>query len=106
MATLIAQDVIMTTDQGYENSERTDLVEVLTTHRSFLRQTVQGLSDEQATSSVSRSTAPRPWGDGKIVASERDRALDCRQTRVWFEHVPIVPPLERGRRMRRGALAD
>lgn len=29
-------------------SERTDLLETLATHRSFLRYTVQGLSDEQA----------------------------------------------------------
>lgn len=30
--------------------ERADLLEALTTHRNFLRYTVQGLSDEQATS--------------------------------------------------------
>jgi Protein of unknown function (DUF664) len=48
MATLLAQDVIMTTEPNHENSERTDLIETLTTHRSFLCQTVRGLSDEQA----------------------------------------------------------
>jgi uncharacterized damage-inducible protein DinB len=48
MATLLGQDVIMTTDPSHENSERTDLVETLTTHRSFLCQTVRGLSDEEA----------------------------------------------------------
>jgi uncharacterized damage-inducible protein DinB len=48
MATLMPQDVIMTTEPNHENCERTDLVEALTTHRGFLCQTVQGLSDEQA----------------------------------------------------------
>jgi hypothetical protein len=38
----------MTTDQEMDSQERADLLETLTTHRSFLRQTVQGLTDEQA----------------------------------------------------------
>lgn len=38
----------MTTDPKLKSSERTDLVETLTKHRSFLMQTVVGLSDEQA----------------------------------------------------------
>jgi uncharacterized damage-inducible protein DinB len=48
MTSLIAQAVIMTTEPNHENRERADLVETLTTHRSFLCQTVRGLSDEQA----------------------------------------------------------
>jgi uncharacterized damage-inducible protein DinB len=38
----------MTTDPNAENRERADLVETLAKHRSFLRQTCQGLTDEQA----------------------------------------------------------
>lgn len=38
----------MTTDTNLKSSERADLVETLTKHRSFLIQTVAGLSDEQA----------------------------------------------------------
>jgi hypothetical protein len=38
----------MTTDLNIENNERADLLETLDTHRSFLRQTVQGLTDAQA----------------------------------------------------------
>jgi hypothetical protein len=38
----------MTTDLNIENNERADLLETLATHRSFLRQTVQGLTDDQA----------------------------------------------------------
>jgi len=48
MTSFGVQDVNMTTDTKQKSSERTDLVEALTTHRSFLCQTVQGLSDEQA----------------------------------------------------------
>jgi uncharacterized damage-inducible protein DinB len=42
------QDVNMPTDTKVMSSERADLVETLTKHRSFLRQTIAGLSDEQA----------------------------------------------------------
>ena len=38
----------MTTEQEMDSQERADLLETLTTHRSFLRQTVHGLTDEQA----------------------------------------------------------
>jgi uncharacterized damage-inducible protein DinB len=38
----------MTTDRDDESLERADLIEALDIHRSFLRQTVQGLTDEQA----------------------------------------------------------
>ena len=38
----------MTTERDVSSRERADLVEVLAKHRSFLRQTVQGLTDEQA----------------------------------------------------------
>lgn len=38
----------MTTEPSPENRERADLLESLARHRGFLRQTVQGLSDEQA----------------------------------------------------------
>ena len=48
MASFEAQYVTMTTDTKQKTSERTDLIETLTKHRSFLRQTVTGLSDEQA----------------------------------------------------------
>src|SRR5579859_3075337 len=38
----------MTTEQEMDSQERADLLATLTTHRAFLCQTVQGLSDEQA----------------------------------------------------------
>ena len=38
----------MTTEQSHANRERADLIETLRTHRAFLRQTVEGLTDEQA----------------------------------------------------------
>jgi hypothetical protein len=38
----------MTTDRDVETGERADLVETLDKHRGFLRQTVRGLTDEQA----------------------------------------------------------
>jgi hypothetical protein len=41
-------DHTMSTARQDDNRERTDLVESLTTQRSFLRHTVNGLSDEQA----------------------------------------------------------
>jgi hypothetical protein len=47
MAGLVGHHVLMTTDRSDER-ERADLIETLAKHRSFLRQTVQGLSDEQA----------------------------------------------------------
>ena len=37
-----------TTQPDCENGERADLIDTLTKHRSFLRQTVQGLTDSQA----------------------------------------------------------
>jgi hypothetical protein len=45
---LVRDDVTMTTERDVSSRERADLVEVLAKHRSFLRQTVQGLTDEQA----------------------------------------------------------
>jgi hypothetical protein len=39
----------MTINQEIEDSERADLLETLAKHRGFLRQTVQGLTDEQVT---------------------------------------------------------
>jgi len=38
----------MTTDLDTERQERADLLETLAKHRSFLRQTVHGVTDEQA----------------------------------------------------------
>jgi uncharacterized damage-inducible protein DinB len=38
----------MTSDREVESHERADLLETLAKHRSFLRQTVGGLTDEQA----------------------------------------------------------
>jgi hypothetical protein len=38
----------MTDELAIEDQERSDFQEALTTHRSFLRQTVSGLTDEQA----------------------------------------------------------
>jgi uncharacterized damage-inducible protein DinB len=38
----------MTTADATDSQERQDLLEALATHRSFLRKTVQGLSDEDA----------------------------------------------------------
>jgi len=38
----------MTTQHSHESGERADLVETLAKHRSFLRQTATGLTDEQA----------------------------------------------------------
>ena len=60
----------MTSVQELDNRERDDLLETLSAHRWFLRQTVQGLTDEQAarpstlatpTSSENPSMVPRPW---------------------------------------------
>src|SRR5271154_7203665 len=38
----------MTNQPGNQDQERTDLLTTLEKHRGFLRQTVQGLTDEQA----------------------------------------------------------
>ena len=38
----------MTSERDDDSRERADLLETLATHRAFLRQTVQGLTDEQA----------------------------------------------------------
>jgi Protein of unknown function (DUF664) len=43
-----AEDKDMTIDR-HDDTERTDLLEALAKHRGFLRYTVQGLDDEQAT---------------------------------------------------------
>jgi hypothetical protein len=48
MAGLVNHDARMTTERDTDNRERGDLLQTLAKHRSFLRQTVQGLSDEQA----------------------------------------------------------
>jgi uncharacterized damage-inducible protein DinB len=48
MARLVGHNLTMTSDQELENRERDDLLETLSAHRWFLRQTVQGLTDEQA----------------------------------------------------------
>jgi hypothetical protein len=48
MASFVGQTVPMTTQPDSESRERADLVETLARHRSFLRQTVRGLTDEQA----------------------------------------------------------
>jgi Protein of unknown function (DUF664) len=40
--------VVMTAERDNESQERADLVETLAGHRSFLRWTVRGLTDEQA----------------------------------------------------------
>ena len=45
----------MTTEREMESQERADLLETLAKHRSFLRQTVQGLTDEQATQRTTAS---------------------------------------------------
>jgi hypothetical protein len=48
MTSFGVQDVTMTSDTKPKSSERTDLIDTLTNHRAFLRQTVAGLNDEQA----------------------------------------------------------
>jgi uncharacterized damage-inducible protein DinB len=51
VTSFVAQAVVMTTktaESEQQGIERTDLVETLTTHRSFLRHTVRDLSDGQA----------------------------------------------------------
>jgi uncharacterized damage-inducible protein DinB len=48
MATLAGHTVAMTTDRDVETGERADLIGALDKHRGFLRQTVRGLTDEQA----------------------------------------------------------
>jgi hypothetical protein len=48
VARLVSQTAAMTTDRNIEKNERADLLETLAAHRSFLRQTVQGLTDAQA----------------------------------------------------------
>jgi Protein of unknown function (DUF664) len=47
MTGLVGHDAVMTTEREIENRERADLLETLAKHRSFLRQTVRGLTDEQ-----------------------------------------------------------
>jgi hypothetical protein len=48
MATPVSHTVAMTTERDVETRERADLVETLDKHRAFLRQTVRGMTDEQA----------------------------------------------------------
>jgi hypothetical protein len=48
MSAFGGDDKHMTIDR-HDNTERTDLLETLAQHRGFLRYTVQGLDDEQAT---------------------------------------------------------
>jgi uncharacterized damage-inducible protein DinB len=48
MAGFVSHDVVMTTEQSDDSRERADIVETLARHRWFLRQTVQGLTDEDA----------------------------------------------------------
>jgi hypothetical protein len=48
MAGSVSHHLGMTAERSDESSERADLIETLAKHRSFLRQTVKGLSDEQA----------------------------------------------------------
>jgi len=45
----------MTTEPHDDKLERADLLETLATHRAFLRQTVRGLSDEQARQATTAS---------------------------------------------------
>ena len=44
----VGDDSAMTSDREPESRERADLLETLAKHRGFLRQTVKGLTDEQA----------------------------------------------------------
>jgi uncharacterized damage-inducible protein DinB len=48
VAGFVGHNGTVTTDRADESRERADLLETLNKHRSFLRQTVQGLTDEQA----------------------------------------------------------
>jgi uncharacterized damage-inducible protein DinB len=48
MTSFGVQDLAMTSDTKQKSTERTDLIDTLSNHRSFLRQTVAGLNDEQA----------------------------------------------------------
>jgi uncharacterized damage-inducible protein DinB len=50
MASFGAHTHVMTTQASVESPERADLLETLAKHRSFLRQTCAGLTDEQAAS--------------------------------------------------------
>src|ERR1700722_21470 len=54
MAGFGGQDGLMTNQRNTQDQERTDLLTTLDKHRGFLRQTVQGMSDEQA---AERTTA-------------------------------------------------
>src|SRR5436305_561156 len=48
MASFVAHAATMTTATNVQSRERTDLLESLDKHRNFLRQAVQGITDEQA----------------------------------------------------------
>jgi uncharacterized damage-inducible protein DinB len=56
VASFVPQAVAMTTKPEQQSTERNDLVETLTTHRSFLKHTVRDLSDEQASLRTTAST--------------------------------------------------
>ena len=82
MTGLAAHDAVMTTNPEIENGERGDLLETLAKHRSFLRQTVRGLTDEQATQRTTASElclgglikhvtmTEQGWGDFIIQGSD------------------------------------
>ncbi len=48
MSGLARHNVVMTSERDDNSRERADLIEILDTHRGFLRQTVRGITDEDA----------------------------------------------------------
>jgi uncharacterized damage-inducible protein DinB len=83
MTCFVGHDCIMTSDREVESCERADLLETLSKHRSFLRQTVQGLTDEQA---ARRTTASELCLGGLIkhVAQVEEGWVD------FIEHGPVA----------------
>jgi uncharacterized damage-inducible protein DinB len=62
MAGLVGQDAVMTKTE-LDSKERTDLISALANQRQFLRQTVEGLTDDQ----ISRRTTPSELCLGGII---------------------------------------
>ncbi len=77
----------MTIDRENENAERADILETLAKHRGFLRYTVEGLDDEQATR---RTTASELCLAGIIKhVTAAEQGWD-----QFIEHGPVDSPQE------------
>jgi uncharacterized damage-inducible protein DinB len=88
----------MTTDQNKQDTERADLLEALAKHRGFLRQTVQGLNDEQ----VTRRTTASELCLGGII---KHVTLVEQNWAHFIEHGPRPRPADEDRAARAEAHA-